>query len=106
MDCPTLKWLLLASHDEVENKPWSECDRFTVQSGYSCTELVATATVKVKERDKRSRGQARHRGFSLGKRDSKTNVWRKSIQPVTTGYAHISTFLSSCKNLVRLDLCE
>lgn len=63
MDCPALRWLLLASHDEVENKPWSECDRFTVQSGYSCTELVATATAKVKERDKRSRGHARHRGF-------------------------------------------
>lgn len=28
------------------------------------------------------------------------------MQPETTGYAHISTFLGSCKSLVRLDLCE
>ena len=54
MYCPTLRWVLLASLDEVENKHWSECDRFTVQSGYSYTELVATATAEKKERDKKS----------------------------------------------------
>lgn len=78
MYCPTLRQVVLASHDEMENKHWSECDRFMVQSGHSCTELVATATAKEKG-TRKAEAMPDTQRLSLGKRDSKMNVWRKHI---------------------------
>lgn len=49
-----------------------------VQSGRSCTELVATATAKEKG-TRKAEAMPDTQKLSLGKRDSIMNVWRKHI---------------------------